>query len=166
MKPGIPSKIAWWQRAAIAGGLVLTVVACGSGGTSSAPSSPSPAAAASPTNSVLCASAAALHASLTKLTHVKVGKGTVDEIKADLTDVQAKLTAFVTDARGQWQAQTSALKSALAKLQTAVKNLTASPSTSALAGVATALGGVTAAGQSLLAAVDTRCPSASPAPSG
>jgi hypothetical protein len=105
-------------------------------------------------------------ASLTKLTHVKVGKGTVDEIKADLTDVQAKLTAFATDARGQWQAQTSALKSALAKLQTAVKNLTASPSTSALAGVATALGGVTAAGQSLLAAVDTRCPSASPAPSG
>jgi hypothetical protein len=39
------------------------------------------------------------------------------------------------------QAQTSALKSALAALSTAVSNLAASPSTSAVSGVVTALGG-------------------------
>jgi hypothetical protein len=73
-------------------------------------------------NAAVCADAAALRASLDKLAHVSVRKGAVSEIKAGLKDVQANLTALVNDARGQWQAQTDALKSALAKLQTAVKN--------------------------------------------
>ena len=41
----------------------------------------------------------------------------------------------MTEARGQWQAQTAALKAALTNLQTAVKSLTASPSASAVGGV-------------------------------
>ena len=92
------------------------------------------APATSPPNSVLCADAAALRASLGKLTHVKVGAGTVSEITADLNDVKANLTAFANQARGQWQAQTSALTSALATLKTAVSNLAAHPSTSAVSG--------------------------------
>jgi len=97
-----------------------------------------------------------------------VQKGMKNEITADLTDVKTKLTAFVDAAHGQWQAQTAALKSALTKLQSEVKNLTASPSVGALASVATAIGEVGIATQNLLAAVSTRCPSASasPSPSG
>ena len=173
MKPGIVTRPARWKLAAIAYGLALLAAACGSGGstpsggTSSGVSSSSTSAApaTSPPNAVLCADAAALRASLDKLTHVKVGAGTVSEITADLNDVKANLTAFVNHARGQWQAQTSALKSALAALKTAVSNLAASPSTSAVSGVVTALGAVNTAAQNLLAAVNTRCPSASSSPS-
>ncbi len=172
MKPGIMIRPARWKLAAIAGGLAL-LAACGSGGgTPSArtptvvPSSSTAAApATSPPTSVLCADAAALRASLAKLTHVKVGAGTVNQITADLTDVKANLTALVNHAGGQWQAQTSALTSALATLTTAVSNLAAHPSTSAVSGVVTALGDVNTAAQNLLAAVNTRCPSASPSPS-
>ncbi len=173
MKQGIVTRPAWWKPVMVVSGLALLVVACGSGGgapsssTSAAPSSSTPAspAATSPLNAAVCADAAALRASLDKLKHVKVGAGTVSEIKADLKDVQANLTAFVNDARGQWQAQTNALQSALAKLQTAVKTLAANFSTSAVSGVVTAIGDVSTAGQNLLAAVSTRCPSASPTPS-
>jgi len=171
-----------WRLAALVGGLALLTAACSSssssqasGGTTSGAPSPSPSAsssapatASSSPNSALCDEADALFASLEQLTHIKVQKGMKNEITADLTDVKTKLTAFVDAAHGQWQAQTAALKSALTKLQGEVKNLTASPSVGALASVATAIGEVGIATQNLLAAVSTRCPSASasPSPSG
>jgi hypothetical protein len=180
MKQRIVTRAAWWKLVMVVPGLALLVVACGSGGgaasgggSSAAPSSSAPAAApsssapaspaTSPSNAAVCADAAALRASLDNLRHVKVGKGAVSEIKADLKDIQAQLTAFVNDARGQWQAQANALKSALANLQTAVKTLAEHFSTSAVSAVVTAIGDVNTAGQNLLAAVSTRCPSASPA---
>jgi len=149
MRAHTVTRPARWRLVAIAGGLALLTVACGSSGTTApggapSPSPPSPSA----------------------LTHIKVQKGMKNEITADLTNVKAKLTAFVDAAHGRWQAQTAELKSALTKLQTEVKNLTASPSVSALASVATAIGGVGTATQNLLAAVSTDCPSASPTPSG
>ncbi len=177
MKQGIVTRPAWWKLVMVLSGLALLVVACGSSGgtpsssTPAAPSSSAPAApsssapaspATSPLNAAACPDAAALRASLDKLKHVKVGKGTVSEIKADLKDVQTNLTALVNDAVGQWQAQINALKSALANLQTAVKTLAANFSASAVSGVVTAIGGVSTAGQNLLAVVSTRCPSASP----
>lgn len=161
-----------WRRIAAlaaASGLTLLVAACGSGGstpsggTPSGGSTPAAAPSAAPgTTSVLCQDAAALRASLTKLTHVSVGAGAANEIKADLADVKAKLASFTADAHGQWQAQTSALKTSLAKLQTATAALAASPGASTVAGVVTALGSVTSAASSLLAALSTACPSASP----
>ena len=169
-----------WRLAALVGGLALLTAACSSssssqasGGTTSGAPSPSPSAsssapatASSSPNSALCDEADALFASLDQLTHIKVQTGMKNEITADLTNVKAKLTAFVDAAHGRWQAQTAGLKSALKKLQTEVKNLTSSPSVSALASVATAIGGVGTATQDLLAAVSTDCPSASPTPSG
>ena len=174
MRAGTVTRPARWRLAAIAGGLALLTVACGSssspasGGTPSpSPPSPSaPAAAGSSSTSGLCDEAAALFDSLDQLTHIKVHTGMKNEITADLTNVKAKLTAFVDEAHGRWKTQTAALKSALTTLQTEVKKLTASPSVSALASVATAIGGVGTATQDLLAAVSTDCPSASPSPSG
>jgi hypothetical protein len=163
-----------WRLAALAGGLALLTVACGSGSTttsggappSAAPSSSAPVAADLSPGSPLCADAAALFASLNQLTHVTVQKGMKNEIMAKLTDVKANLTAFVSEAHGQWQAQTTALKSALTSVQTAAKSLTSSPSASAVGDVVTSLRGVSAAAQNLLAAVSARCRSASPSPSG
>jgi hypothetical protein len=152
-----------WHLAAVAAGLaVLAAAGCGSGSSTSSASAPP----TSSTTSVLCTDAAALRTSLGKLTHLNVGAGTVNEIKTNLTDVQASLTTFVNDAKGQYQAQSSALKSATAKLEAAVKNVKANPGVSALAGVTTALGDVNTAAQSLLAAVNTHCLAASPSASG
>jgi hypothetical protein len=121
-------------------------------------------AATSPPNAVLCADAAALRASLDKLTHVKVGAGTVSEITADLNDVKANLTAFVNHRRPMaGPDQRTEIRPR--HTQAAVSNLAANPSTSAVSGVVTALGGVNMAAQNLLAAVNTRCPSVSPSPS-
>jgi len=161
-----------------AGGLALLAAGCGSGGSSgSTPaggsSSPagSPAPSAPPTssgaeaNSALCADAAALRASVDKLRHITVGAGTASEITADLKEVKAALTTFIQDAHGQWQAQTSALSSAIATLSTAVSSLTASPGVGTVSGVVAALGGVSTAAQDLLAAVNPSCLSASASPS-
>jgi hypothetical protein len=131
------------------GSFALLTAGCASSGTTASggapsPSTPSPsapAAAGSSPTPALCDEAAALFTSLNRLTHIKVHKGMKDDITANLTTVKSNLTAFVTEARGQWHAQTAGLKSALTKLQTEVKSLTASPSVSALASVATAIGG-------------------------
>jgi VCBS repeat-containing protein len=159
-----------WQAVAVALGTGLLAVACSSGSTTASSgagaSSAATSAAASPAapspTSVLCQDAAALRTSLGKLTHMSVNKGAANEIKSNLMDVQSKLTTLTTDAKGQWQSQTSDLKNALAKLKTATSDLASSPGVSTVSGVVTALGGVTSAASSLLAAISTKCPSASP----
>lgn len=173
MNSGLMTGLARWKLVMTACGLALAA-GCGSSGSAPSTAASSPTAASSspaaspstsPSNAVLCADAAALRASLDKLRHVTVGAGAVSELTTDLNNVKAALTTFVNDAHGQWQAQTSALSSALAKLKTAVGNLAASPGTSTVSGVVTALGGVNTAAQNLLAAVNTSCPSASPSSS-
>ncbi len=173
MKPETDHRPARGHLAAVAAGLALLAAAgCGSGSSTSSASAPaisaaSSSSAASPAaTSVLCTDAAALRSSLSKLTHLNVGAGTAAEIKTNLAGVQASLTTFVNDAKGQWQAETSALKSANAKLETAAKSLTSNPSVSAVASVTTALGDVNTAAQNLLAAVNTHCLAASPSASG
>ena len=172
MKHVMPTRAAGKLGAvAIAAGLLTC--ACGSSGASSGPaggsgSATSAAASASPSTlppaSALCRDADALRASLDKLKHVTIGKGTGDEITADLTDVKTKLDALATEAHRQWQAQISALKESLAKLQTAAKNLTSGVSASKVSATVTALHEAAAAGSDLLAKISKQCPSASPSP--
>jgi hypothetical protein len=174
MKPGIVTRAVRWKIAIVVCGLALTA-GCGSGSDTSPGSTPSvtpsspvaapSSSAASPSNSVLCADAAAVRASLDKLRHVNVGTGMASEITADLNDVKTALETFVTDARGQYQAQTSSLSSALSKLRTSLSDLAAQPSASTVSGVVAAIGQVNTAGQDLLAAVNPSCPSASPSSS-
>jgi hypothetical protein len=143
--------------------MMLLGAACTSGGGSASgggtPSGGGTAAAAtaSPT-SVLCQNAAALRTSLGALTHVTVGTGSANKIKADLADVKTKLTSFSAQAHGQYRAQSAALKTALGKLQTATANLASNPGLSTLPAVVTALGEVTTSASSLLAAISTACP--------
>jgi hypothetical protein len=99
------------------------------------------------------------------LLHIHISKGTADEIKSDLANVEAKFKALTTELRGKFKAQTDAVKSALDALKTAVSNLTAHFSASAVTGVATAASGVAAAVSSLLASLAPQCGSASTSPS-
>ena len=172
MKAAIVTGIARRKLALAACGVAL-LAGCTSGSATSA-SSPSAApssapasasAAAPPSNSALCANADALRASVNQLRQVKVQAGAVSQITADINDVRAALTKLVNDAHGQWQAQTSGLSSALDTLKTSVSSLAASPGVSTVSGVVSALGQVNTAAQSLLAAVNTDCPSASSSPS-
>ena len=163
-----------WRIAAAALAAGLLLAACSSS-TSSPSSNPSPsatpaatAAAAAPApspTSAVCQAAAGLRASVDTLTHVKIGKGTADEIKSDLANVETAFTTLTTALHGEFNAQTGAVRSALDTLKTAVSNLTAHPSTSTVKAVVTALGGVATAASSLLAALAPQCGSASASPS-
>lgn len=155
-----------WRLAAIGCGVALLTVACSSSSTTaSGGSSPSAAASASvpAASSALCADAAALRDSLHKLTQIQAsaGQGALNEVKSDLASVKTAAATFATDAKGQWQPQTSALKSSLASLQTAVQKLAANPSTAGVSSAVTALGQVATAAEQLFAAVGKDCPSGS-----
>ena len=175
MKPGIVTGTARWKLVLAVCGLAL-LAGCGSGSTSpatspSAPASPSvpatssSAAPSASSSSALCDDAAALRAALDQLRHINVQPGAVSEITSDVTNVKSALATLVTNAHGRFQAQTSALSTALNTLSTAAGSLRASPGVSTVSGVVSALGQVNTAGQKLLAAVNTDCPSASPSSS-
>jgi hypothetical protein len=158
---------AWWKITAVALGAGLLTAACSSSSTTTPPPSSPPAtsAAASPAataNAALCADADALRTSLRNLTHISVGKDSADQIKSGIANVKKTLTGFTTQAKGEYQAQTGALKSALDKLQTAASSLKSNPGVSTVADTVSALTGVATAAGSLLTAVGAKCPSASP----
>jgi hypothetical protein len=151
-------------------GLALLTAGCGSSGSSSAsatapPATASTTASASAPDAVVCADAAALRTALSQLVHVNVGQGAASQIMTSLNNVRTALTAFISDAHGQYQPQTSALNSALSNLGTSVSNLASNPGASTVAGVVAALGRVGTAGQNLLSAVSAGCPTASPSSS-
>ena len=164
MKPrGSVTGPARWRLAAIGCGVALLTVACGSSSSTASGASSPPAAASSSVpaaSSALCGDAAALRTSLDKLTHIQAGagQGAVNEVKADLANVKTAATSFANDAKGQWQSQTSSLKSALTSLQTAVQNVAANPTAAGVSSVVTALGQVTTAAGHLFAAVGKDCP--------
>jgi hypothetical protein len=150
------SRGARWKLATIACGLALLTAGCGSSSSASssastassgAASSPAASAAASASDSALCADAATLRTSLDNLRNINVGTGAVSQIRANLSDVSAALTTLVSNAHGQWQAQTSALSTALSKLGTAASDLAAHPGASTVSGAVTAIRGVTTAGR-------------------
>ncbi|HLI36973.1 MAG TPA: hypothetical protein VKV80_06480 [Streptosporangiaceae bacterium] len=165
--------LARWKILVVMIGIGLLAVACGSGGNNSsgaaAPSGQAPSHAAtspaSPHTSAVCQDAAALHASVSKLAQVRVNSGTVNSLKADLQGAKSDLPALTASAKGQWQAQTGAMKSALNEAQSAVAALASQPSADTATNAAHAIGGVNTATQNLLAAVNTDCPSVSPSPS-
>jgi hypothetical protein len=176
MKRFAVSTSAWWKAAAAVAGIVAITSACSSGGTSapgtataSAPSSTavtSPGSAQPETSqdtAALCDDVAALRTSVANLTDITVARGAASKLAADARDVQAKLSSLASAAGTQWTTQIGALTSALSSLQTAVTSLGNGGSVS---GVVSALGKVRTASSDLLATAGTRCPSASPSPSG
>jgi hypothetical protein len=157
-----------WHVVAVALAAGLSLGACSSTSTPSGTSSPSasaPAAASTPgASSAVCQAAANLRDSVTALTHIKNQPGAVNELKSDLANVESKFNALTAELHGSLQPQTTAVRSALSTLKTAVSNLGAQPSTSAVTAVATAAGGLSTAVRNLLAALP-QCGTASPTPS-
>lgn len=156
---------------AIVAGLLLcacsstTTVSPAAGTTSPAPGTTSPtpgttATAASPTGSptsAVCQAAAELRTSVNALARVKIGTGTVDQIKSSLADIEAKFTALTAELHNANKTQTSAAKTSIDTLKTAVSNLSANPSASNLRTVATAVGAVTTSVGTLLTSLAPQC---------
>lgn len=143
---------------AVAAGLLLA--ACSSTTTTTSPGSGATATTASPApspTSAVCQAAAELRASVNALAHVKIGQGTVNEIKSDLANVEAKLTALTAELHDASKPQATAVNSALNTLKTAVSDLSAHPSASTLGGVATAVSGVTTSVGNLLTSLAPQC---------
>jgi hypothetical protein len=134
-----------------------TTTSPGSGTTTAAPPSPSP-------TSAVCQAAAELRTSVNNLAHIKIGKDTVNEIKSNLADVEAKFSALTAQLHDANQPQVGAAKSSLDTLMTAVSNLSAHPSTSTLQAVATAVTGVTTAAGNLLTSLAPQCGSTPASP--
>jgi hypothetical protein len=165
LRPGRLRMVA--VAAAVAAGLLLA--ACGSSTTTTSPGSGATATTASPApspTSGVCQAAAELRASVNALAHVKIGQGTVNEIKSDLANVEAKLTALTAELHDANKPQTSAVNSALDTLKTAVSDFSAHPSASTLGGVTTAVSGVTTSVGNLLSSLAPQCGAtpASPTP--
>jgi|SRR6516165_6277559 uncharacterized protein YukE len=138
--------------AAAAATITMAAAACGSTASgSSAPSRTASHQASSPAQSqqastAVCRDSAALQAPLTSLASASGAKGTLNKVKANLKDAQAKLSVLTGDAHGAFSTQIDAMKSALTLLQTAVNG---GPG----AGVSTAVDGVTQAESGLVEAL-------------
>jgi hypothetical protein len=116
-------------------------------------------------SAALCGDAAALRSSVDQLATVTVAPGLADELRSDLSDAKAHLSALADDAHGQWETQTAAVASALAALETALRTLAASPGGAAATEVRTAVTQLGAAVTNLLSVVRPVCPPIDPSPS-
>src|SRR5215467_3415493 len=147
-------------RAATA--LVISVAlaagcASGSGKTTNTPSpTVAPKATGSPTAAV-CTAAADLKTAVGGLASINVGRGALTSVQQTLTDINTKLNEFTTAAHGQFGQQTTQLRTAVSNLQTAVTAASASPNISTIASVATRVGDVISAYNSLKLAITTAC---------
>lgn len=158
--------------------VMFLAAACGSSGSSpggtgaggassSAPASPGPSRS-TPVLTV-CQDVDSVRAALRSITSVSISQGAVSEIQAVARGMEASVADLgkTVSGREEWQSQIDAVKSDLARLQSAASSYAASPSTRARSSVLSAKASVAAAAGRLLAAVGNRCPapSATPVPS-
>ena len=148
------TQFARWKAAGAAAAITMLAAACGSSDSTSASSAPSRTASHQASSSTqpqqastaVCRDGAALQKPLTSLVTASGAKGTLNQMKANLKNAQAKLSTLTDDAHGAFSTQIHAMKSALTTLQTAVND---GPG----AGVSTALDGVTQAESNLVGAL-------------
>ena len=159
--------------------LVAAVTAgCGSGATTSASSSPSAAASSSPSAAAsssmsmsaasgsmsypagkedICQARDQLKTSITDLTNTQVVAEGTNAIKAAVGQVQTALDAVKVAAKDDYQAQVTAVQSALQDLQAAVANLDSGNATDNLRAVSQAITTTGAAAETLFTQLKTAC---------
>ena len=162
----------------VVGGAILCAVtllaaACGSGGSSpggtgtggaSSSASVSPASSRPSPVLTVCQDVNTVRAALENLVAVSVTEPAVSHIQTAAREMESGVADLAGTVSGgtEWRTQIDALKSDLARLQSAASSYAASPGSSARSSVVSAEASVAAAARRLLAAVGNRCP----APSG
>lgn len=161
--------------------LMLLTAACGSGGSSpggtgtggASSSASSPAASPVPSRPTpvltVCQDVNSLRAALHSIVSVSITQGAVSEIQAVARGMEASADDLsnTVSGRTEWRSEIEALKSELARLQSAADSYAASPSANGQSGVQSAKASVAVSARRLLATVGNRCPSppATPVPS-
>ncbi len=86
-----------------------------------------------------------------------VSSGDVSGLKSQLTKVESDATSLVNSAKGDFPSETSAVKSSVAALQTAVTALPSSPSAAQIASVASSATSVVSSVKSFDEASKSKC---------
>ena len=105
----------------------------------------------------MCKSAENLKASITGLKDINITANGTSAVSAQVTKIKQNLDTLKADAKGQYSAQVNALSSALDNLNTSLDAAKASLNAGTLAGLASAVGKVVAAGTNLVTAVTNTC---------
>lgn len=151
----------------VAGGVAL-LGACSSGsgssGGSGTPATSHPAThSASPSTTVsvsaaTCKHVSSLRTSLENLTHLQLSASASAQIRKDLTNIQAQLTAIKTSGNGALSAQFSSLSMSLDQVEKASKNLSSPPTGPQVQKIISALGGLKSSSKSAIDTMKSACP--------
>jgi hypothetical protein len=114
----------------------------------------------------VCQDVDSVRAALRSIVTVSVTEAAVGEIEAVARGMEVSVADLgnTVSGREEWRSQIDAVKSELARLQSAASSYQASPSTRARSGVLSAKASVAVTARRLLAAVGNRCPSPSATP--
>ena len=155
--------------------VMLLTAACGSSGSSpggTGTGGASSSAAASPVPSrptpvlTVCQDVNSLRAALHSIVSVSNTEGAVSEIQAVARGMETSADDLsnTVSGRTEWRSQIDALKSELARLQSAADSYAASPSANGQSSVRSAKASVAVNARRLLATAGNRCPSPSATP--
>jgi hypothetical protein len=154
------SKRAWSTSAVLVAGAAVLMAGCGpiANGASASPSAAPSASSAAPSPSVPCGAVTSVRTALTNMTHVKLSADTSGQLTADLSSIKTQLEALKTSAAA-YAAQSRPLNQAIDRLSLAASAAASHPSNATIAALASALGGLNAAVQPIIAEMNAACPS-------
>jgi hypothetical protein len=104
-----------------------------------------------------CSNVSDLKQSVDDLKGVKIERGALSTLRTDLQKVQSNANAVVSSAKQDFPSQTSALKSSVSSLSTAVKQLPASPTAQQLVPLVLMVRSVVTAAKGLGSATSSAC---------
>lgn len=104
-----------------------------------------------------CSNVSDLQQSVGDLKGVKLESGALSTLKTDLKTVQSNANAVVSSAKEDFPNQTSALKSSVSSLSTAINELPASPTAAQLVPLLPMVSGVVTSAQGLKSATSSAC---------
>jgi hypothetical protein len=104
-----------------------------------------------------CSNVSDLQSSVNDLKNVQLNSDAVSTVKTDLQKIQTNADAVVSSAKQDFPSQTSALKSSVSTLSTAVKQLPSSPTTQQLAALVPDISNAVTAAKSLSSATKSAC---------
>ena len=146
-----------------AAGVVAAAVLAGcsstssSPATSSAPASSAAASASASAKTALCASATKLKDDIVGLKDINITAGGTSAVSAQLTKIQQQFDVVRSDAHGQFSPQITAMSNALSKLGSSLTAARGNLNGGTLTTLASAVGTVVTAGNSLVSAVSSTC---------
>ena len=104
-----------------------------------------------------CAAADKLKASVTALRNVDIANAGLSAVQADVATIQSNLNEFQTAAQASFSTEVTALRNALANVQSALQAAKGNVNATTVAAIATSIAGVVSAYTTLQNAVSARC---------